>query len=354
MPSPRTNIFLTDANGNTVINDFSNNNCLNCIAENITKDKRTVRCPQDEVKRRLYYCKDDIGQLFVCDDKEKTSNNFKTLIDLIIHSRVSLIKRQQDLALGVRRSAFRDLDALEHNIAHINSDAINEFYSYITQDTLVTNYRKLQELISKNIQKHPDDAVDLIAKLARYNLNIKTELSVVAKLNNPDSKASCNVGNPRDPIMTSVYMLYPLFHDRKVYVNVSDYWDKFDFDYDALQVASFYIIENATKYTESGSQFNISFQREQHTFLIEFSMRSLFIEELEEELIFNEGFRGGQAQKTKRGGKGIGLYRAKRLARFMGGDLLLEAGVESRLGKDGLLYADNKFVIEIPVRVPIR
>ena len=185
-------------------------------------------------------------------------------------------------------------------------------------------------------------------------MNIKTELSVVSKLNNPDGKPSFNIGNPRDAIMSSVYMLYPVFKMKKVYVKIAENWEKFDIDYDALQVASFYIIENATKYIERDSIFNIGFTRTQHSFLVEFAMSSLYIEESEEHHIFDEGYRGLQAVNASKKGKGIGLYRAKRLAHYFGGELLLEAGRKPRQGKDGLTYSDNKFIIELPVRMAIR
>lgn len=354
MASPRTKILLTDEVGHTVINDFANSSCLHCIAECVKAGKRTSVCSLDGVKRHVFFSSDEKGKLYICDDKEKTAKNFQTLVELINHCRPSLVKRHTELATEIQRAAFRELDALEHNIVHINADAINEFYSFITQDTLVTNYWKLQDLIAENINTHKDDAIELIAKLARYNLNIKTELSVVSKLNNPDGKPSFNIGKPRDAIMSSVYMLYPMFKRKKVYVDVGECWDKFEIDYDALQVASFYIIENATKYTQKDSRVNIVFTRSQHTFAIDFIMRSLFVDQTEILHIFDEGFRGSQALKTKKGGKGIGLYRAKRLAHFMEGDLQFEAGVEAIIGKDGFEYADNRFRITIPVRMPIK
>ena len=353
MASPRTKIFLADVEGKTIINDFSDNNCLHCIVECNKEGKRSSVCCIDGIKRHVFFSSDERGKLYVCDDKEKTSRNFQTLIDLINHCRPSLVKRHAELATEIQRAAFKELDALEHNIVHINADAINEFYSFITQDTLVTNYWKLQDLIAENINSHKEDAIELIAKLARYNLNIKTELSVVSKLNNPDGKPSFNIGKPRDAIMSSVYMLYPMFKRKKVYVDVGECWDKFEIDYDALQVASFYIIENATKYTQKDSRVNIVFTRDQHTFTIDFIMRSLFVDQTEVSHIFDEGFRGAQALKTKKGGKGIGLYRAKRLARFIEGDLQFVAGSEAIIGKDGFEYADNTFRITIPVRMPI-
>lgn len=354
MVSPRTKIFLADSRDDTIINDFEDGACLSCISDCCQQGRHSINCQIDGVKRHVFLQTDEQGKLYVCDDKERTTTNFKTLVDLIKHCRPSIIKKYSELASDIKRAAFKELDALEHNIVHINADAINEFYSFITQDTLVTNYWKLQELIAENISKYPDDAIELISKLTRYNLNIKTELSVAAKLNNPDGKPSYNIGNPRDAIMSSVYMLYPMFKKKKIFVKVAECWDKFEIDYDALQVASFYIVENATKYVERESLFSIQFLRSQHSFRVEFVMRSLHIDEAEQEHIFQERYRGSQAQKATKEGKGIGLYRAKRLAHFMDGELSLEAGEEAIKGKDGLMYSDNKFVIELPYRMPIR
>lgn len=353
MVSPRTNIYLSDETGHAVINDFAEQSCLYCISSCSEKGMRSTLCGIDGKKRHVFFVQDERGQLYICDDKEKTSKNFLTYVDLIKHCRPALIDRYRNLAADIQRVAFKELDAFQHNIVHINAEAINEFYSYITQDTLVTQYWKLHDLISDNITRHKEESVELIAKLARHNLRIKTELSVMAKLSNPDGKPSFNLGKPRDAIMSNVYMHYPMFNKRSVRVKVSENWDKFNIDYDTLQVASFYIIENTTKYTEKGSTLNIDFKMTPHQFSIEFSMSSLFVMPSEIERIFDEGFRGEEAQKTKRGGKGIGLYRAQRLVSFMNGKLLIEAGTMAHLGKDGYYYADNKFIIELPVSLPI-
>lgn len=350
MVSHKIKLYLSDSEGDVIINDFSDTRCQNCILNNNVNSKSTT-CPLEEKKRHVIFITDDKGKIYVCDGKEKTVRNFLTKVELIKHCRPFLIERFKELKADLQRRLLKELDTLEHNIAHINADAINEFYSFITQDQLVTNYRELQGLIEKNMKTYPQDTIKLIARLARYNLNIKTELSVAAKLNNPDSKPSFNIGKPRDAIMSSVYMLYPIFKTRRVYVDVTESWDKFDIDYDALQVASFYIIENASKYTEKGSNLTISFSRSQAKFHIEFLMRSLFVEEWEVDQIFDEGYRGVNAQKKK--GKGIGLYRAKRLVQFLGGKLFLEADNNTSQGKDGFLYANNKFVIELPVRVSV-
>ena len=344
---------LFDSKGHTVIDDFEDKTCVGCILECHQAGARTTDCRLDGLQHRVYFTNDDKGRLYVCDNKERTTKNFLTLVELIKHCRPYLLDRYNTLALDIQRAAFKELDAFEHNIVHINAEAINEFYSYITQDTLVTNYWKLQELIEENINKSKSEAVELIAKLARHNLRIKTELSVMAKLSNPDGKPSFNTGKPRDAIMSNIYMHYPMFNKRKVYVKVEDNWDRFNIDYDALQVASFYIIENATKYTEKDSTFSVDFIMTAHQFSIIFSMCSLFVDPNEVDMIFEEGYRGEEARKTRKGGKGIGLYRAKRIVGFFNGQLRLEPGKEAHKGKDGLNYADNKFIIELPVSMPV-
>lgn len=353
MVAPRTNIRFTNARDIVVINDFADNSCLNCILNSLSQGKKFSICPIDGVRRHVFFTSDRLGQVYICDDKEKTTKNFKVLADLILHSRPALLRRYEDMEASVRRNAFKEMDDFKHNIVHLNTDAINEFYYFIEQEYLVKNYRKMHDKISETIAEKPNQAADLIAHLAKYNLNIKTEISAVSKLNNPDSKPNYGSNNPRDAIMTSIYVLYPMFRKRSVNVIVGEYREKFEIDYEALQVASFYITENATKYTEKGGTVDISFEREQHVLNIVYSMKSLFLEDDESEHIFEEGFQGKQAISTERGGKGIGLYRSKRLVSFFGGSLTVIAGKDASVGKDGFLYAINRFVIKLPVKVSI-
>jgi len=353
MASPRTNLFLTNVKGETVIDDFTDSYCHNCILECSGNGVRSTICKLDGVKRNVLLYRDELGSLLVCDDKEKTSKNFLSLIELLKHGRPSLITKYTKLKDSILHIVNRDLETFKHNIVHINSDAINEFYAFITQDKLFKNYRGLLEIIEDTIKNNPHDAVNLIARLAKYNFNLKTELSVISKLSNSDSKPNFTTGNPRDAVMSSVYMLYPMFKKRVVHINVGEFWDKFDIDYDALQVASFYIIENAVKYSEKDSSVNITFERMPHSLNIVFTMHSFYIGEQEECLIFNEGFQGEQARKSKRGGKGIGMYRARNLAHFFEGDLIVEPGSYPVEGNDGFLYADNRFLITLPVEMTL-
>lgn len=322
----KTNVFLSSDTGETIINDFPDDNCLSCIKENYSCGKTMIVCPLSSVKKRISLKFSEIGNLYVCDDKENLTKNFNTMVDLIFHCSKTLSSKYLSLKSQARESARNEIDTFKHNIEHINSDSINEFYSFIPQENFVKNFRKLKESVSEALDKDSSGAVDLIARLARYNLNIKTELSIISKLDSAGSTPNFLKANPRDAIMINIYMLYPDFKSRGVYVDVSEYREQFDIDFEALQVATYYIIENASKYTHDNSELTVSFTRKPDSLTISFSMYSLYIDEMDETLIFDEGFKGKMAQKTRKSGKGIGLYRAKRLMEFCKGRLYVDPG----------------------------
>lgn len=349
MEQHKTNIFLSSSCGETIINEMQDERCLSCISSNAHSGNCAIICPIEQSKKRIALRSSSIGNLYVCDDREKSTKNFISLVELFYHSSKSICEKHSSLKKQVIEAARDEIDSFKHNIEHINSDAINEFYSYIPQDTFVKNFRRLQESVDDALRKDKKGGVDLITRLARYNLNIKTELSIITKLSSEGGAPNFSRANPRDAIMTNVYMLYPDFRAKNVFVEVNEYRERFDIDFEALQVASYYIIENAAKYTNNNSRFVISFQKQKDSLRIVFNMNSLYIEPMDIPLIFDEGFKSEIAQETGLSGKGIGLYRAKRLISFCKGSLSVEAGNDSIPESNGFCYADNSFIIDLPL-----
>lgn len=349
MEGKRTNIFLSSTQGDTILNDFDDSNCLICIANNFKLGNSIVNCQISGEKKRISIKSSNNLNQYICDNKEKTAKNFALMAELLYHSSKTIVEKFNSLEEKARESARNEIDSFKHNIEHINSEAIYEFYSFIPQDRFVKRYKELQEIVKKSLGKDLNGAVNLITRLVRYNLNIKTELSIISKLNCVGSTPNFSKANPRDAIMTNIYMLYPDFKKRNIFVDVSEYRDWFDIDFEALQVATFYIIENASKYSCENSNFNISFCQEKTTLSIYFKMYSLFIDEDDGYLIFDEGYKGREALQSGKSGKGIGLFRAKRLIKFCKGELILKPGSSKIPEKDGLHYSDNTFIIELPL-----
>ncbi len=350
MEERKTNIFVQTCDKEIVLNTLPDLSCLLCIDKTISSGVKSATCPLNNIKKRMVYKSLDQGELYICDSKEKTSNNFKVLAELIEHSVPNMLSLYKKAKADSLTKVRGEIDSLKHNIEHINSDAINEFYSFIPQETFVRKYRELLESVKRTIKNDIEGAGDLITRLARYNLNVKTELSVFSKLNNPTALPNYSLANPRDTIMTNVYMLYPDFKKKGVYVDVGEYYRRFNVDFEALQVATYYLIENAAKYTMRSSRMTISFSERLDVLVIEFAMKSLYVNEGEEELIFTEGYKGEQAQKAGKSGKGIGLNRAMKLINFCKGRLTLEAG-EDIQNNSGLKYASNTFRIFLPTKI---
>lgn len=342
-----TRVYISNSLGEVIINNLPDDACVKCIREHSHLDGIQFDCQLNNTKKRVY-CKVTSGEsILICDDKEKSRKNFAGLVELISHSTKGLLSLADKVKHECRLSITKEIDTFKHNIEHINSDAINEFYAFIPQDNFVKNYRGLRDLVSEEINNDHKGATDLISHLVRYNLNIKTELSIASKLNTT-SNPNYSSANPRDVIMTNIYMLYPTFKERQVYVDVDEFRDKIILDFEALQVASYYIIQNASKYTEEASRFEISFSKNSENIEILFRMKSLYIDEETEKLMFNEGYKGELAKKTEKSGKGIGLYRAKRLINICKGTLSVEPGTDKTCGSDGLYYANNIFTITLP------
>lgn len=342
-----TRVYISNSIGEVIINNLPDDACIKCIKDHLHLDGAQIDCQLNNTKKRVFGRVTSRESILICDDKEKSRKNFAGLVEMILHSAKGLVSLADKVKHESRLSITKEIDTFKHNIEHINSDAINEFYAFIPQDNFVRNYRGLRDLVSEEIKNNHEGATDLISHLVRYNLNIKTELSIASKLNTA-SNPNFSPANPRDVIMTNIYMLYPAFKERQVYVNVDEFRNKIILDFEALQVASYYIIQNASKYTEEKSRFEISFSKNTEGIEILFKMKSLYIDEETEKLMFNEGYKGELAKKTEKSGKGIGLYRAKRLINFCKGTLSVEPGTDKTCGCDGLYYANNIFTIMLP------
>ncbi len=349
MHQKQTNIFLS-TDGDVVINELPEGKCLECIESNSSCKAMQVLCPLSNEPKRVALKFFDTEKLYVCDNKEKKASNFLSLVNLLIHGAKEVVQKYHKIREEIRNSARTEIDTFKHNIESINANSLHEFYSLVSIDYENSNYGQLQENIKKVVDDAPDKVVDLLARLTRYNLNIKTELFITSKLDCIESNPNFKWGNPRDAIMKNVYMLYPDFKKRNIYINVDEYRQRFDIDFEALQVATFYILGNATKYCSPHSNLYVLFTDSHDYLCIEFRMNSLFVPEAESSMIFSKNYIGEQAKKTGRSGKGLGLYWAKKLITLCNGSLDFNNGIHCKRGAENLYYSENTFVIKLPYK----
>ena len=76
-----TKIRITSNDGDVILDDFVDSNCCQCIINNCSnKESSFVVCPKNGlVKKRLFYKRNSLGAVFICDDKEKNKNNKKNV-----------------------------------------------------------------------------------------------------------------------------------------------------------------------------------------------------------------------------------------------------------------------------------
>lgn len=323
--------------------------CTNCILKNHYKGYAHIHCPHDNQNKRIAYHKNDIGELFVCSRNAKTTKLFRDEVNSMVYCLKSLIILSGEVRQKTMQETSNRVNRVIHNLKSINAHAMQELYALVPQEQLIKNIRENSKIVENAIKKDVRQAALTFFRMAKFNLSIKAEFSIYEKLlqGGENLKLEKRNHNIRDVIMIVLYMFFNDFNEKDVYIEVEDYYEKVSVDFESFQVAIYHIIENAAKYVAPKTNAKIGFRIDKHTQFIFFEMTSLYINQDEETAIFNEGYSGVVAQKLRKAGKGIGMYRARRLIELNNGTLTVEAGEAVNI--DGIDYAENKFIIALPI-----
>jgi Histidine kinase-, DNA gyrase B-, and HSP90-like ATPase len=119
---------------------------------------------------------------------------------------------------------------------------------------------------------------------------------------------------------------------------------------DVFDFIPYAIIENCIKYAPSHSKIRISVLEDNKSIRFEFNSSGPELEENEEQLIFNKGYRGKNVLKTQIKGSGQGLYYAtqaiKRL--FNGSIRVIQRKDCPAVLINGIPFRDTTFSLDIP------
>ena len=338
---------IIDNQGEQILNTLKNVKCAACIHQQASEGYANICCPLDGIRKRLAYRKNTFLELMVCSDMSKTTKLFRDDVDSIMYGSKALIQTAHAIRKSVVDETSQRVNRVIHNLKSINAHAIQELYTLVPQNQLLKNVKDNPKIVESIIKGNPRQAAITFFRMAKYNLSIKAEFSIYEKLLLGDMRLNIQEHNIRDVIMIVLYMFFGDFNAKNVHVDVEDFYDKISFDFESFQVAIYHIIENAAKYIAPKTNAKISFRIEKTEIHITFEMRSLYIQPGEEEEMFNEGYSGEIAKKIDLAGKGIGMYRAKRLIELNNGTITVEPG-EYIYKIKNIDYADNKFVITLP------
>jgi hypothetical protein len=238
---------------------------------------------------------------------------------------------------------------LLHNLTTLNAHNIQEIYSLVPQEILSKVPASKQiSVVEKVVIDDPRDTAFALLRIAKNNAAMKTEFSVFNKLFDPNPRLEKKSHNVHKVLMNVLYLFFPDFTDKHVLVTLDCPENTIAyFDYESIHVAMYHLIENAVKYVQPHSNFNIKITPLNEVVILLFEMTSLAISEEERLNIFEEGYSGVIAKKIGKSGSGIGMTRAKAILGINGASISLEICPQTFHEYNGIPYQNNIFKISL-------
>lgn len=333
----------------TIYSTFWGSECSNCMKNCL--GLQNILCPIDGHK-----CKQDFQEAhgfecFLCLNEKEAKNKsifierfqiFLSTIPLLVQSH----KAARDLAIRQEREKYYKI---VHNLKHLNAEALGVQYTFIPQELLTENYSDLFTFVKDEIQKDIKGATLLILKQAKINAHIKTEFDTHELLSMDNPVLDKRTHKVRQVIL-NVY--HPFERDFKQ-KNCSLIFDPnigyAHFDYRTMRLAFAHILSNAAKYVKPSTDIFVEFVKTEVSVIITFSMTSLFIKREEVNLVFNDGFSGEIPKAHNLSGSGLGMGLIRKAVSLNNGIFSIIPGSSCIRARNGLSYAENKFVITLPL-----
>lgn len=329
-----------------LIDDLLHDECKGCIMQHGQSYGR-IECPIHKDDRRIGYIKENDYEVFACSDNAKTTANFKNEVRAFVDTVPYAKKHLAELERSAIKKSERRYQQLVHNLKSINAHCIQELYEILPVQ-YTKNVRESIQYTKDRLKTHLDQAAVSVFHLAKYFSMMNVEFLVYERMLNDKIELSPDNYKIRDVVMKTLHMFFDDFTKKSVRVVIAENYDRVLLDYESVATALYYIIENATKYVQPSSEVRIEFLQKDGVYEILFYMYSFYLTEEDRLHIFDDGYSGAEARRTKTNGHGIGMYRAKKLLNQCGADITFVAG--DKMVRSGKEYGYNTIRISIPVK----
>lgn len=148
--------------------------------------------------------------------------------------------------------------------------------------------------------------------------------------------------------MNTLYLFFPDFSEKDVYVNVLPCSFDVYVDYESLSVALYHIIQNSVKYCMPKQEIEISFQLNDNFVEVDFKMASLRIEEDETDNIFKASISGKNAKKHNLSGSGMGMSLVRRIIDLNSGKIEVVPLRTGQVTLNNIPYENNIIRMYLP------
>ena len=317
MDNIKINYHLYNANGITIFNNLSEQEKI--LESQINTESGLFL----NGKLRGGKISNDFGTITAItsdSDLIRSSKQFKILayavLNSIAYTEVSINTQIEQINKNTAR--------LLHNLRSLNAHNIQEIYSVISQDELSNRTKNHLEYVESKVKSIPRDVSTSLLRIAKNNAAMKTEFSVFNKLLNRKLELRPSSHIFHKVLMNVLYLFFPDFTDKDVYVKLEESDAKAYFDYESIHVALYHMIDNAAKYTKPSSEIVIKIENQKSQTITQFEMISLKIFENEKNNIFLEGTSGAIPSKIGKSGNGIGMSLVKKILELNGGCIFVE------------------------------
>lgn len=335
---------LVDKKSERIVFSSFNTNDEDLIAKYKNQKEKTTphRFRYSESETENYYVR------AVSDSQDLLAS--KRIFDSTVSALCCLVNLLVSKIAENRNEKDIEVKRLLHNLSTYNGLSIQEIELLVPQSEFPKkSWADRQKIMKTAISQNIDESAQAVLRLAKFNQGIKAEISVFNKLFHPNPNLKISDHEVHKVIMNSLYIFFPDFTDKNIYVNLLPSNLTGRFDYESFQVALYHMLLNASKYALKDSEITIQISDFGANIKISFDMISLRINDSELRKIFEENYSGDYAKKSGNAGSGLGMFLIKQLLELNGGSIEIKPGRTNSKFIDGLAFDANTFSIFIPI-----
>jgi hypothetical protein len=330
---------------NEVVSENLLSECKICVRGCNSPGILIENCPKYGDKRRQGKITNTQGTTFLCCDETRTTKLFRDKLDGLSYAYHDLQIPKAQYEYEAKIAEQQRVNRLVHNLTSINAHSIQEIYDLVPQEILTSNYETQLTYIQNEINKDVRKAAMMFLRIAKHNLQMKSEFSIYRKLDRSDASIEFREHSIQKVLMNVLHTFFVDFADKGIFVEVENYFGKVSIDYETIQIALYHLIDNTSKYAKPDNKISIKFREQLTTVDVILSMTSLFIEQEEVKELFDEGYSGKAAKNAELHDDGIGMWRIKQMMTLNKGSVEVVNG-KVKVITDGLPYGVNQIILK--------
>ena len=255
-------IVLKDKDNQVV---FANTDatCLFCLLSHASEgESKVIKCAVLCRKTRCICCINGDYTALLCSGKSEDVNSSKAIKHKVAAC-FDIWDAMVHFAETTEAQTISYINKLTHNLVSIQARNTQEMFALIPQEKLTGDIHGQISAISSIITSNSVKASQTLLQLIKNNLAMKSEFTSSIflfpnrKLIEKKIRLTFKNHPIRNVLLNVAHAFFSDFTDHGVTINVGECQATVKLDYDTFRVALFHVIDNATKYIQPHSNFDI-------------------------------------------------------------------------------------------------